>query len=451
MTKKKESLSTEERLKNALVPDWEQPYKVPVNWVWTKVNAVAEIVMGQSPNGADTTEQISEYGLIGGAADMGELIPKISRYTVSPTKLSQKNDVILSIRATLGRPIFSDGIYCLGRGVSAIRSKKLSKEFLRYFYLNFEQYLYDVATGTTFTQVGSEQLKSMKIPLPPLAEQQRIVNRIESLLYKLDEAKEKVQAALGSFENRKSAILHKAFTGELTKKWREENGVSLDSWEEKTIDEVCKIRAGHAFDSKKFADNGHQVIRMGNLYNGVLDLERNPVFMPVEEVDKKSLKKATINKGDILLTLTGTKYKRDYGYAVMVEIGGLLLNQRIVAMTPTTINPKYLLFTLQSNYFRDIFFSNETGGVNQGNVSSKFVEQIKIKYPSATEQAEIVRILDSVFEKEQKAKELADVIEKIDLMRKAILARAFRGELGTNDPNEESAMELLEQILEAKG
>jgi len=70
-------------------------------------------------------------------------------------------------------------------------------------------------------------------PLPPLAEQQRIVDCIESLFEKLDQAKGLIQEALDSFESRKAAILHKAFTGELTKKWREENGVGMDSWGEK--------------------------------------------------------------------------------------------------------------------------------------------------------------------------------------------------------------------------
>lgn len=94
-----------------------------------------------------------------------------------------------------------------------------------------------------------------------------------------------------------------------------------------------------------------------------------------------------------------------------------------------------------------MFFSNETGGVNQGNVSSKFVESIEIPQPCLSEQQEIVHILDSLFEKEQQAKELTDILEKIDLMKKAILGRAFRGELGTNDPTEESAMELLKEVL----
>ena len=81
------------------------------------------------------------------------------------------------------------------------------------------------------------------VPVPPLPEQQRIVDRIESLFSKLDEAKEKAQAVVDSFETRKAAILHKAFTGELTAKWREEHGVSIDNWKTTRFDSVAAIRS----------------------------------------------------------------------------------------------------------------------------------------------------------------------------------------------------------------
>lgn len=89
-----------------------------------------------------------------------------------------------------------------------------------------------------------------------------------------------------------------------------------------------------------------------------------------------------------------------------------------------------------------------TGAVGQQRVPKSFLEDYPLTIPSVPEQVEIVRILDSLFAKEQQAKEAAEaVLEKIDLLKKSILARAFRGELGTNDPTEESALELLKEIL----
>ena len=190
---------------------------------------------------------------------------------------------------------------------------------------------------------------------------------------------------------------------------------------------------------------------MGNLYGGELDLNRNPVFVSINDVEDSVLKRSLINNGDILITLTGTKYKRDYGYAVYISNpSNLLVNQRILCLTPNLnkIKSDYLLFYLQSDLFRDVFFSNETGGVNQGNVSSKFVENIEFYIPTLDEQKEIAQIIRNTLEKDRQVKETAEaVIEQINTMKKAILARAFRGELGTNDPSEESAIELLKQMV----
>ena len=102
---------------------------------------------------------------------------------------------------------------------------------------------------------------------------------------------------------------------------------------------------------------------------------------------------------------------------------------------------------LNTHQAKEYCQSVKTDGVNQSNINAKKIAAFTIPTPSIPEQTEIVRILDGIFEKEKQAKELASVIEKIDLMKKAILARAFRGELSTNDPSEESALELLKEIL----
>ena len=210
-----------------MIPIDEQPYPLPNGWQWVTLDSVAEIIMGQSPKGDATTYDSSYTPLIGGAADMGEEFPSITRYTKKPTKLSSSEDVIICVRATLGKPIFSDGEYCLGRGVAALRPRAALKDFIRYALINFEQYLYDNAKGTTFLQIASHQLKRMPIPLPPLDEQQRIVSLLDELFGKLDEAKALAQAVVDSAEFRRAAILHKAFIGELTKLWRDEHVITF--------------------------------------------------------------------------------------------------------------------------------------------------------------------------------------------------------------------------------
>lgn len=453
------ALTAEERLAEALVPENEQPYAVPENWVWTRLGDIATIIGGGTPSSS-----VAEYYDEGDIswitpADLSNyesMYISVGRKNItrlgldkSSARLMPKNTVLLSSRAPIGYVAIAKKELCTNQGFkSFLPSPAFIPEYL-FFYLKYsKETLESYASGTTFLELSGSKAALVEIPLPPLAEQRRIVACVESLFTKLDRAKELAQSALDSFETRKAAILHKAFTGKLTAHWREQNGVGMESWEEKPLKTVARMRNGYAFDSKDFGDAGYQVVRMGNLYNGILDLSRAPVFISKDAIDDNIIKKFSANQGDILITLTGTKYKRDYGYAVTIdENSDLLINQRILALTPEHIERNLLLYYLRSDIFRNVFFSNETGGVNQGNVSSTFVGNILVSTPSPPEQQEIVRILDNLLEKEQHARELCDVIDKIDLMKKAILARAFRGELGTNDPSEESAVGLLREVL----
>lgn len=446
MAKKKQiELTIEEKLQNALVPKEEQPYKIPNNWCWTYVSNVMNIVMGQSPKGVDTTQNVSDIPLVGGASDMGDLYPRVNKYTKKATKLSKEDDVILSIRATLGRPIFSDGVYCLGRGVAGISSNYLSKEFIRYYYICFESSLYSNATGTTFLQVTGSVLNKMLIPLPPLNEQQRIVNRIESLFAKLDRAKELIENTLAQFEQNKMAILHKAFTGELTAKWRKENNIDLSSWKEKTIDELCtSLKYG---TSKKSKPEGSVVVlRMGNLQNGEIDWS-NLMYTD----DKEDIEKYLLKKGDVLFNRTNGSadligktsiYRGEYpaiyaGYLIKLDYGKDIIGE-------------YLNYIMNSNKARAYCNKIKSSGASQFNINAKKIGAFEIPVPTIEEQQEIVNILDRLLAKYNKIKNLEQQLEKIELLKKAILAKAFRGELGTNNPDEESAENLLKEILAEK-
>lgn len=455
--KKEAALTPEERLQAALVPDWEWPYKLPENWCWTTVGTICDGFQYGYTEKA-TFEKIGPHfiritdigdGIIN---DSGAPYCKIDSDSFIKYKIN-KDDILIARMGSVGENGLAthniDGVFAsyLIRIVPRSNAKYVCNFLQTNLYWG---QISEKAQGTTRLNVNANVLKNLIIPLAPLAEQQRIVDRIESLFAKLNEAKEKAQAVLDSFETRKAAILHKAFTGELTAKWREERGVGMESWEKRRINELARPRAGYAFDSKEFSNTGYQVVRMGNLYGETLDLFRKPVFISEDDVDDSILNRALIKDGDILITLTGTKYKRDYGYAVCVSSPNkLLVNQRILCLTPfACVERNYLLYYLKSNLFRDVFFSCETGGVNQGNVSSKFVEDIEIPIPTFDEQLEITTVLDRTLAHEQQAKEAAEaVLDQIDLMKKSILARAFRGELGTNDPSEESAVELLKRTI----
>lgn len=438
-------LTPEEKLQQALVPEAEQSYKIPANWCWTRLGNVTNIIMGQSPNGGSITENEKDTPLIGGAADMGEKYPEIKRYTNKPTKISSDEDLIICVRATLGKPIFSDGRYCLGRGVAAIRPLVGSRKLYKYFFLNFEQYLFDNATGTTFAQVNSNILQKMPLALPPLAEQQRIIERIESLFAKLDEAKENLQNVLDGFETRKAAIFHKAFTGELTANWRKQHGVSMESWEERKIENIGSVKGGKRVPKGlqlTLENTGHPYIKAGNLKQGTV-IKNDIMFVP--EKVWNIIKNYTVSAGDVYITNVGACIG-DCGI-IPEEFDGANLTENAVKITDLLCNNKFLSYYLSSNSIQS-FIKTLIASATLGKLSIFNIKNIQLNLPTLPEQTEIVRIIDDLLAKEQQAKELAEnALAKIDLIKKSILARAFRGELGTNNPADEPAVELLKRVL----
>jgi len=444
-------------IEDILLPIDEHPYEIPQNWCWVKHNGVLDISGGSQPAKSYFISEPTEgYIKLYQTRDYGDNPVPVYIPEKYATKTTLEGDILLArYGGSLGKVFRAhEGAYNVALAkVIKLYPDLIDDEYLyKYYFTQFYQDFCVKASKGRSAQAGfnRDDMNNIPFPLPPLAEQRRIVEQIESLFTKLDEAKEKALSVVESFESRKIAILNNAFNGLYSTDWREKHHCTLDDWKDRKINEICIPRAGFAFNSKKFTESGIQIIRMGNLYAGKLNLSRSPVFYDISDVDDNIIKRSMVHDGDILLTLTGTKYKRDYGYAVCIEgEHELLVNQRILCLTPTEkIDKEYLLYYLRSEIFRDIFFSNETGGVNQGNVSSKFVENIEIKLPSIEEQKEISKILKNILTKEEQAKELEEfVIEQIELMKKSILAKAFRGELGTNIATEESAIELLKSIL----
>ena len=221
-------------------------------------------------------------------------------------------DLLISLTGNVGRvALLTEDLLpaALNQRVACLRIKNnniVDREFLFYYFrqFSFQKECIDNAKGTAQLNMSTEWLKKYNISLPPLAEQKRIVEQIEKLFSKLDEAKDKAQFVVESYESRKKAILHNAFEGLYSAEWRKKNKCSIDDWIDTKINEVCIPRAGYAFDSKKFTTDGFQIIRMGNLYAGKLDLSRSPVFYDRNDVDDSILKRSLVHDGDILLTQT---------------------------------------------------------------------------------------------------------------------------------------------------
>jgi len=363
-------------------------------------------------------------------------------------KYFKNNDVVIVWDGSRSGLILKPRSGAIGSTLGALSPYGYKSEYLYYFLLSQYEVINSKARGVGIPHVDPTYLWSLQLPLPPLAEQERIVAKHDKLFAQ----HEKIKAALDRIpqllKNFRQQVLSQAVTGKLTEQWRE--GKDLEAWRSMRISELGELISGFAFKSSDFNDAGIQLIRMGNLYNNKLDLSRSPIFLP-KDYEAKLIERYSTQKGDILLSLTGTKYKRDYGFAIEINTNEkLLINQRILCIRPS-INSKYLLYLLRDNIFRDQFFALETGGVNQGNVGVTNLAKIALEIPSVQEQQEIVHRVENLFAK-------ADTIEsryqtlkaKIDSLPQAILNKAFKGELVPQLSIDGDAKDLLADIMALK-
>ena len=350
--------------------------------------------------------------------------------------LVKDGDLLFAWSASLGAHIWHGEDGWLNQHIfRVIPYANIDKMYLYYFLLHVIDELYAKTHGSGMVHITLKPFKSTPIPVPELDVQKQIAETISNLFFKLDEAKEKAQEVVDGLEIRKAAILHKAFSGELTAKWREENNISFDEWNNKLFDEcIEKMQNGLA---KRNGSTGvpYVVLRLANLSDdGFITDDLREIVL-----DEKEQKSYKLNVGDVvMIRVNGSK--DNVAKQILVAENNLwaFCDHIIRIKYNESVLPEYMVLYSKSETYKIYVKDNIVSSAGQNTISRKGMARLSIPVPSIDEQKEIANILSDMFEKECRVKETAEaVIEQIDTMKKAILARAFRGELGTNDPDEE--------------
>lgn len=456
--KKEKELTTEEKLQQALVPKEEQPYPVPDNWQYYRISGiVTHLKRGKAPKYVEQSDIpvfAQKCNQKDGTISLEKaqfLNPEVAS-RIKEEEFLKDEDVLINSTGTgtLGRvgyyrsdysapykKVLPDSHMTVIRGIAVV-----SQNYLYYFLKSKQDYLEQQGVGTTNQkELRPETIGNIVIPLPPLPEQQRIVDRIESLFAKLDEAKEKAQAVVDGFEDRKAAILHKAFTGELTREWRKENNVSIQDWKYLTYGEVGTSKLGKMLDKVK--NIGHPVPYLRNINVRWFEFDLSDVAIMLATDDE--IEKLSVKEGDLFICEGGEPGR----CAIWHGDNDTMIFQKALHRFRPNENVKneylcYYLFYLSLSDALGKYFT----GTTIKHLTGKSLAEIQIMLPPIKEQEQIIRILDKSSILEQQAKVAAEqVIDQINTMKKSILARAFRGELGTNEPTDESAEELLKRII----
>lgn len=461
--KAEQVLTLEEKLKQALVPEDEQPYSIPENWCWCKIAFISNFERGITFPASAKEHEATKTNIpclrttnIQDELKIEDLLYIDKSYMKNnEEKYVRSDDIIMSSansKELVGKVSYVYGIpfpMTFGGFILIIRAKRINSRYLFYYLrLNFlcGKFMGESTQTTNIANINTTKLKNLGLPLPPITEQQRIVDHIERLFSRLDEAKEKVQAVVDGFELRKSAILHKAFTGELTNQWRQVHNIGLDSWEHVELGNICKVNP-KKIDTTDLSDD----LEVSFFPMSAL----SEIYGEITEPQTRQLKEVrtgytNFSEGDVVfakITPCMENGKSAVIGKLVNDIGFGTTEFYVLRCGPKLYN-FYLYHLLRDKHFRDEAKAVMTGAVGQQRVPKSFLEKYILHLPSVPEQKEIAQRLDETFAREIKISGIAEsVLTQIDYTKKSILSRAFRGELGTNDPAEESAEELLKTVL----
>ncbi|WP_269774695.1 restriction endonuclease subunit S [Bacillus siamensis] len=465
----KEKKTIEELIEVAILPEEEQPYEVATNWVWSKLGVVVVFYSGSAfPKAYQGNEdkEISFY-------KVGSLKEVDSKFFLNKSKDTIDEDVRKKLKAKLiprntilfakigeairlNRRALIGEEACIDNNIMGINAKEVILETKFLFYWSLMQDFYQYSQATAVPSIRKSTLEEVPFPLPPINEQKRIAEKVERLLSKIEEAKQLIEEAKGTFELRRAAILDKAFHGELTRKWREENQCDkLEPIEQSG--NLGPFKLPHGWEWKKLGEIGelqrgkskHRPRNDPKLFGGEYP------FIQTGDVARSS---------DYVEDFSQTLSEFGYNQSKLFPIGTVCITiaaniaDTAILKFPCCFPDSVVGFVpfeeIVSSEFVHYYISTIKNDLEhyapataQKNINLKILNEVLVPVPSLREHEVIMDKIKNLLDKEYEASQYLFLENSIELLKQSILSKAFRGELGTNDPSEENAIELLKEVL----
>ena len=418
---------------------------VPSHW---KTIAISRLFSRIKRTGYTEKELLSVY------RDYG-VIPKSSRddnnnkpsEDLSPYQLVQSNDLVMNkMKAWQGSIAISEyeGIVSPAYFVYQPNKSLFRQAHPRYVHYLLRNPIYVTqylsrSKGIRVNQwdLDPDEFGKIELLLPTKSEQEEIYSFLDHETAKIDNLIEKQQQLIELLKEKRQAVISHAVTKGLNPNApMKDSGVEWlgevpEHWEVTKLKYFSSIQGGFAFSSDLFISDGVQILRIGNLYQNRLELDRQPIFFSPESIKKSQ--DFSIYKNDILMSLTGTLGKRDYGFAIKVDQDGpFLLNQRVAKITPNEqrLNKDFLLYLLWSDSYLNQLYSLPSG-TKQANLSNSNVLDIDVTMPpDISEQVSIIEYVMTQMEKLDSV--IENAVSAIALMqerRTALISAAVTGKI----------------------
>lgn len=342
----------------------------------------------------------------------------------------------------------------------------------------FLNILFQLTKGMGRVRIKEESFLNIKLPIhEDIVDQKRVIESLDSKFENIEALDKTHLEQIGIISQTRQALLQEAIEGKLTANWRldhpelikgdnhalklleklklekeqltkegkirkekplpqinddEKPFVVPEGWVWSRLGDILKtFIGGFAYSSMLFKKEGHiQVLRLGNIRPNSLRLNESPVFISNDYANETS--EFEIREGDILITMTGTRGKRDYCYTVMIpkqsfEDRRLFLNQRVgcIRLMPCVIN-SYINHALKHEILLNMVFNSATGSANQANIGSTILKDLLIPIPPLAEQEEIVRRIDNLMAMiDELEKQVSERKGQSEMLMQSVLREAF--------------------------
>ncbi len=321
-------------------------------------------------------------------------------------------------------------------------------EFYCRYYRDLGEFSKNAQHAVNQSSLNQKKIKSFIVKLPPINEQKRIVAKLDAIMHRIEAVKGRLDKVPGILKHFRQSVLTAAVTGKLTEQWREEHP-EVGEWEETQLGDLTELvtkGASPTWQGIKYVERPEVLfVTSENVYTRELKLEQKKY---VEFAFNQKQQRSILNKGDLLTNIVGASIGRTAVYN-LDSIANVNQAVAIIRLCNNEEIPFYLYYLNCPEYVDKLH--KEKVDVARANISLTDLKKMMVPHPPLSEQKEIVRQVDKLFA-------LADKVEshynkakaEVDKLSQSVLAKAFRGELVPQDPNDEPAEKLLERIQEEK-
>ncbi len=389
---------------------------IPEEWEVVNLSDIANVNMGQSPKSATYNEEGIGLPLVQGNADCKNRKTEPRIFTSEPTKTCSIGDIIMTVRAPVGAIVKSHHNACIGRGVCAITAKE-NEAFLYQLLIDYEDKWEKLSQGSTFTAVNGTDVKSIKLPKPPLPEQQKIA----AILTIVDNKIEVIDEQLAKTEQLKKGLIQKLLSEGIGHSEFKESEIGRipKEWEVVKVGDITASHKQGYYTKDEYTNEGVYLIRITDLNNPKIDYSNMPKLL-VSDTDYASFK---VNRGDFLFARSGAIGR----YGIVYENYKAIFASYLIRFTfrrDKIVNEYFGYFYETKKAINQLL--SITQGSSNININANNIKSLIIPLPPITEQKQIATILSTT---DNKLDTLQEKKSRYEKLKKGLMQKLLMGEV----------------------